>query len=96
MKTLLFRERNYLLTVVGCFIILISTSIMSTMILPDRPIINYPAYYGSNYFLYMSSNWIMLASFVAIFTVMGLLMAERIFRIRGYYETIQKEKRTED
>ena len=94
MKTLLFRERAYLLTVVGCFIMLISTSLISTMILFDRPIINYQAYYGSNYFVYIASNWIILASFLAIFVVMGLLMAERIFRTRGYYEIIQKEKRT--
>lgn len=91
MKTILFKDRKYAITILGCFMFLIISSFLSAYLLPSRPVIDFQTYYGSGYIIYISLNWIMLVSFCIMFIFMGLLIAERIIRIRGYYEILQKE-----
>ncbi len=93
MKTILFNERTYMFTIIGCFTTLILASILLSGLLPSRPRIDYQIFYGSDYLIYLLSNLIMLGSLVLIVLCMGLLMAERIIRIRGYHDILQKERK---
>lgn len=92
MKPILFSKKTYVLTVIGCFTTLIVPSILLAGLLPSKPRIDYQVFYGSDYLIYILSNWIMLASLVSLFLCMGLLMAEKLIWMRGYYEIILLEK----
>lgn len=91
LKTILFTEKQYFSTLIACFGVMIIASVISTYKYP-KPTIDYIAYYGSNYLMYVALNWIMLGAMVSMFIVLGFLMAERILRSRDYYENFQQEK----
>ena len=93
MKTLLFNEKHYSFGLLSCFGTLITSSSIIAMKFP-KPEIDLQVYYGSNYGFYFLLNLVIIISFVTGIIIMGLLIAERILKNRGYYEIIQKEEET--
>ena len=91
MSTLLFETKTYRLGIITAIVTMITASVITTAKFP-RPTINYVSMYGSEYLLYVSLNWVMIMSFMGGMVLLGLMIAEKILKNRGYYEIIQKEK----
>ena len=93
MSTLLFETKTYRLGIITAIVTMITASVITTAKFP-RVTIDYVSMYGSDYLLYVSLNWVMIMSFMGGMILLGLMIAEKILKNRGYYEIIQKEKQT--
>ena len=92
MNTLLFEMKTYRLGMIIAIGTMIDASVITTAKFP-RVTIDYVAMYGSEYLMYVTLNWIMIVAFMSGMVLLGLMIAEKIMKNRGYYEIIQKEKR---
>ena len=90
MKTLLFSQNAYTRSFICCFLLCFFSNLIVILFFA-RPEIDYEAYFGSDYLLYSILNLSMFIGFILCIVILSLLIAEKIFTGRGYYEILQKE-----
>ena len=93
MSTLLFEVRTYRLGIISAIATMITFSVIIAAKFP-RVTIDYASMYGSDYWLYATLNFAIIMSFMGSTILIGMMIAEKIMKNRGYYEIIQKEKET--